>query len=83
MVVQDEAAGAVQTALAGEKETASGIGPFRPTPREVQALIGRARRHPLGVDFLLRGDLGAVAATFRVHAFTVDAARQRLRQAED
>lgn len=47
-------------------------------PGEVDALIERARAHPLGVDFLVGGYLGSVAAAFRTHAFTVEAARQRL-----
>jgi hypothetical protein len=46
---------------------------------DVEALIEAARRHPLGVEFLLDGDLSAVAATFQAHAFTVDAAREHLR----
>jgi hypothetical protein len=46
--------------------------------REVEALISRARRHPLGEDFLLRGAHDAVAVTFGVHAFLVDAARDHL-----
>jgi hypothetical protein len=44
----------------------------------VQDLIVRATAHPLGVSFLLQGAHDAVAATFGVHAFTVDAARERL-----
>lgn len=47
-------------------------------PTDVAALIDRAARHPLGVDFLLRGAPGAVAATFGVHAFVVDAARDAM-----
>ena len=45
---------------------------------EVDALIAEARRHPLGVDFLLGGHLGTVAVTFKTHAFTVEAARARI-----
>jgi hypothetical protein len=44
----------------------------------VSALIARARVHPLGIDYLRRGYLGSVAATFEAHAFTVLAARERL-----
>ncbi len=51
---------------------------YRPTAEDVRRLIELARRHPLGLDFLREGDLGSVAATFRAHAFTVDAARARL-----
>jgi hypothetical protein len=46
---------------------------------DVEALINAARNHPLGIEFLLNGDLSAVAATFQAHAFTVDAAREHLR----
>jgi hypothetical protein len=46
--------------------------------RAVSALIARARAHPLGIDYLRRGFLGSVAATFQAHAFTVLAARERL-----
>ncbi len=46
---------------------------------EVVELIGAATRHPLGLEFLLEGNLGAVASLFGVHAFTVEAARERLR----
>lgn len=44
----------------------------------VEQLIDDARRHPLGVEFLLEGETGCVAAIFGTHAFAVDAARQRL-----
>ncbi len=54
-------------------------GKYTPTDREVEELIGAASRHPLGLEFLLEGQLCAVATTFQVHAFTVDAARQRLK----
>ena len=46
---------------------------------DVEALIEAARKHPLGLEFLLNGDLSSVAATFQAHAFTVDAAREHLR----
>ena len=52
--------------------------PFVPTPADVDALIAEARRHALGIDFLLGGHLGSVAATFKAHAFTVEAARARI-----
>jgi len=48
-------------------------------PREVEALIVAAKTHPLGTEFLTDGHLEAVAITFQVHAFTVDAARRVLR----
>ncbi len=53
--------------------------PFRPGAPEVEALIAKARKHPLGVDFLLEGELGTVAITFGAHAFTVEAARRHLK----
>lgn len=53
--------------------------PYVADPREVEALIAAAEKHPLGLEFLLEGDLSAVAVTFQVHAFSVDAARERLR----
>jgi len=51
---------------------------YQPTSTEVGRLIEDAHRHPLGIEFLLEGELGSVAVTFGVHAFTVDAARRRL-----
>lgn len=41
-----------------------------------RTLIRRAGRHSLGRGFLLNGALDAVAATFGVHAFTVEKARE-------
>ena len=49
--------------------------PYRPTAQEVDVLLQRAADHHLGTDFLVNGSLDSVAATFGVHAFTVDAAR--------
>jgi hypothetical protein len=51
---------------------------YEPSPLEVERLIDGARAHSLGLRFLLEGELGCVAATFRTHAFTVDAARKLL-----
>jgi len=45
----------------------------------VADLLERARAHPLGLDYLKGGHLGSVAVTFETHAFTVLAARERLR----
>lgn len=56
---------------------------YQPTAAEVAKLIEDARRHPLGLEFLIEGELGSVAVTFGVHAFTVDAARRRLGTAPD
>ncbi len=50
----------------------------RPDRAEVDTLIRRASDHPLGTRFLTDGALDAVAATFNVHAFVVDAAREVL-----
>jgi hypothetical protein len=60
----------------------SGVAPlsFIPSAAEVEALIARAAQHPLGLEFLIHGELGAVAITFGTHAFTVDAARRQLGQ---
>lgn len=52
------------------------VGMFRPAPEDIQELIAAAHEHSMGIDFLLDGDLGSVAAMFRVHAFTVEAARE-------
>ena len=43
---------------------------------EVLELIGRAKNHPLGTEFLVHGCLESVAATFGVHAFVIDKARE-------
>ncbi len=53
-----------------------------PTHEEVQLLIKRANSHDLGTEFLLNGSLDAVAATFGVHAFVVDGARDQLSDAQ-
>ena len=47
-------------------------------PRVVDALIHRAKSHPLGTEFLSQGSLDSVSAAFQAHAFTVEAARERL-----
>lgn len=47
-------------------------------PAKVEELITTAQNHPLGLEFLLEGDLAAVAAMFEVHAFTIEAARESL-----
>ena len=54
----------------------------QPTDSEVDALIERARQHPRGLEFLKNGQLGSVAMLLKAHAFTVDAARQRLSRAD-
>jgi hypothetical protein len=64
-----------------DRAPASGIGSYVPSEIEIDALIASATTHPLGLRFLLEGHLGSVATTFGAHAFTVDAARDRLRRA--
>ncbi len=51
---------------------------FTPSPADVDSLINRAGTHELGVDFLKTGSPDAVAAMFEVHAFVVDAAREKI-----
>lgn len=51
---------------------------YTPTPQEVDALISRARAHPLGLDFLKTGALEAAAIIFEAHVFAVESARRRL-----
>ncbi len=51
---------------------------YTPTAEEVDALIARARKHPLGLDFLKAGALEAAAIIFEAHVFAVEAARERL-----
>ena len=68
--------------MTGSQRRIDGAGPpgsYTPADREVEALIAAATNHPLGTEFLMRGHLGTVAITFQVHAFTVEAARHRLR----
>jgi hypothetical protein len=52
---------------------------YQTTEEEITALIIAASKHALGPEFLLTGHLGTVAIMFGVHAFTVEAARLRLR----
>ncbi len=47
-------------------------------PGVVDRLITRAKKHPLGIEFLTSGFLATVAITLGAHAFTVEAARRRL-----
>jgi hypothetical protein len=56
--------------------------PYQPTAAEIDKLIDAASQHALGLDFLRRGHLGTVAITFRTHAFTVVAARDKMAAAE-
>lgn len=54
------------------------LGPYRPSDREIEELIGRAEGHTGGTEFLMHGAQDAVAAAFEVHAFVVDGARKQL-----
>lgn len=49
-------------------------------PGVVDRLIARAKKHPLGIEFLVSGFLATVAITLGAHAFTVEAARRRLQK---
>lgn len=51
---------------------------YKPNAMEIQELIAAAKKHPLGTRFLIEGDLASVAITFSAHAFTVEAAREKL-----
>lgn len=51
---------------------------YTPAPAEIDALIESAKRHPLGLEYLKDGAPDSVAFTFGVHAFVVDAAREKL-----
>ena len=50
----------------------------RVSPEAVDDLLRRAAAHPQGSVLLASGALDAVAATFGVHAFVVDAARDAM-----
>jgi hypothetical protein len=52
-------------------------------PGLVEQLIARAKKHPLGIEFLASGLLATVAITLGAHAFTVEAARRRLVKAQE
>ena len=49
-------------------------------PGLVEQLIIKAKKHPLGLEFLASGLLATVAITLGAHAFTVEAARRRLKK---
>ncbi|MBZ0268385.1 hypothetical protein K8I85_09540 [bacterium] len=66
----------------GASRNGNGAGVNAPVPEQVEALIRRADGHALGTEFLRHGALDAVAATFGVHAFVIDAARERLAATE-
>ena len=60
------------------KQNNNSLTTYHPSRAEIDALINRASGHQLGKQFLVEGALDAVAATFNVHAFVVDAARESL-----
>jgi hypothetical protein len=62
--------------MSGQRAKPDPAGRYTPTAQEVQGLLRRAAAHPLGTEFLAGGSLDAVAATFGVHAFVVEAARR-------
>jgi hypothetical protein len=47
-------------------------------PRGPEDVVGQAERHPLGVEFLIRGPFETVAVTFGAHPDVVLAARDLL-----
>ncbi len=65
--------------MSTERSNQEAPGRYRPTVEEVTILVRQAASHPLGTNFLAKGAIDAVAATFGVHAFVVDEARRRLR----
>ena len=52
-------------------------------PSVVEQLIARAKKHPLGLEFLASGFLASVAIALGAHAFTVEAARRRLQREQE
>ncbi len=55
--------------------------PAAPRPvsaADVDELLGRADRHPLGREFLLGGQIEAVAIMLHTDVYHVEAARERL-----
>lgn len=61
----------------GTKPPVSANSRFRPKNEDADALIKTASQHPLGLDYLKNGALDSIAATFGVHAFTIELARER------
>ena len=55
---------------------------FEMLPEDVDELIDRATEHPFGTEFLMNGMLDSVAAAFSVHAFLVEAAREKVRDSQ-
>jgi hypothetical protein len=78
VVTGPDRAGSLAAASMAPERDAIAHARYEPTAREVDELIAAAMAHPLGLEFLAEGDLGAVAITFRAHAFTVDRARREV-----
>lgn len=64
--------------MTDNNQTGRFMGKYQPTASEIAKLMQQAVDHPLGKKFLVEGSLDSVAATFGVHAFVVDAARESL-----
>ena len=70
--------GGLDTSPKAAPSGAESAGAPRVGEPDVLDLIRRADDHALGRDFLITGAQDAVAVTFGVHAFVVDAAREHL-----
>ena len=64
--------------MTDNNQTGSFKSKYQPTASEIAKLMQQAADHPLGKKFLVEGSLDSVAATFGVHAFVIDAARESL-----
>lgn len=64
--------------MTDNNQTGRLMGKYQVTASEIANLMQQATNHPLGKKFLAAGSLDSVAATFGVHAFVVDAARESL-----
>jgi len=51
---------------------------YTPTDEEIDSLIDKAKKHPLGLKYIKEGETDSIASTFAVHAFVVDSAREKL-----
>ena len=64
--------------MTDNNQTGRIMGKYQASASEIANLMQNATKHPLGKKFLVEGSLDSVAATFGVHAFVVDAARESL-----
>ena len=69
--------------MTDNNRTGRPLGKYKRTTIEITKLLQKAADHPLGKKFLVEGSLDSVAATFGVHAFVVDAARESLKPAHE